>query len=335
MISSPLVSIILPVYNVEKYLERCINSIINQSYRNLEIILINDGSTDHSTDIIEKYLNDQRIIYVNKCNSGQSDSRYIGYNMSTGEFVYFVDSDDFLEPNAIEVLLNTALSNNADFSCCRYRIIDSNLNVVKESKLFQQQYFDNNKIILSDALQIKNIKFTLWSKLFNKTFLEENGLKPERRIKLHDDCMFTFLCSIYARRVAFTNEILYNVVQHENSISRIPKPLMVTIYDMIFDILKKQLEKTSKFKDNRDYFYYSYAKSILYALMLACTRSRTFSQYKKIWESINPNSLYYSKELKTCIKHNFLKLYIPLAISKRPFIYYTLSSTIFRNKFKH
>ena len=106
---SKLVSVIIPVYNVERYLKKCIDSILNQTYKNLEIILVDDGSTDCSSKICDEYAkNDTRILVIHKANGGQSEARNIGISESKGEYIFFVDSDDYIEYNAIETMLEIA-----------------------------------------------------------------------------------------------------------------------------------------------------------------------------------------------------------------------------------
>lgn len=119
-----VISVIIPVYNIEKYLDRCLESIINQSYTNLEIILIDDGSTDNSGKICDDYKNqDNRIIVVHKKNEGVSQARNLGISIATGEFLSFVDGDDTVEKDMFLTLINNAYKYNADFSCCGVRFI--------------------------------------------------------------------------------------------------------------------------------------------------------------------------------------------------------------------
>ena len=108
-----LVSIIVPVYNVEKYLERCIDSLVNQTLKDIEIILVDDGSTDDSGNICDKYAKkDKRIKVIHKENGGLSDARNIGLSIANGRYLQFVDSDDFIHKQMIEILYNTIINNN-------------------------------------------------------------------------------------------------------------------------------------------------------------------------------------------------------------------------------
>ena len=113
------ISVIVPIYNVEKYLEKCLDSIINQTYKNLEIILVNDGSTDSCRDIMEKYAKlDKRIIIVDKTNGGLSDARNAGTKIATGKLISYIDSDDYIEKDMIEYLYKGIKEYNSDISIC-------------------------------------------------------------------------------------------------------------------------------------------------------------------------------------------------------------------------
>lgn len=116
-----LISIIVPVYNVEKYLEHCLNSIINQTYKNLEIILVNDGSTDNSLEICESFKQkDSRIKIITKGNGGLSSARNEGLKIAKGNYISFVDSDDWIDADFIKALYNNLISTDSDMSTCEF-----------------------------------------------------------------------------------------------------------------------------------------------------------------------------------------------------------------------
>ena len=115
----PLISVVVPVYNVEKYLEQCVNSIINQTYDNLEIILVNDGSKDKSPYLCDELAKkDSRISVIHKENGGPAETRNVGTEKASGEYIAFVDSDDWIHPKYIEILYNNLKENNAEISIC-------------------------------------------------------------------------------------------------------------------------------------------------------------------------------------------------------------------------
>ena len=115
-----LVSIIVPIYNVENYLERCLQALKNQTYKNLDIILVNDGSKDNSEAIAKKYLDDERFHLYSKDNGGLSDARNYGMKYAKGKYICFIDSDDYIELDYIEVLLTNMVEKNADISICNF-----------------------------------------------------------------------------------------------------------------------------------------------------------------------------------------------------------------------
>ena len=118
-----LISIIVPIYNVENYLRQCLDSIMSQSYQNFECLLINDGSPDHSADICREYVEkDSRFKYFEKDNGGVSSARNLGIELSKGEYITFIDSDDWVDSDYLEVLYNALIDENADISVSTYKI---------------------------------------------------------------------------------------------------------------------------------------------------------------------------------------------------------------------
>ena len=172
----PLISVILPVYNAEKYLEKCIDSVLNQTYSNLELIVVNDGSTDNSLDIIKRYINiDHRVILIDKPNSGQSSCRELAFGISNGQYLYFIDSDDYMEPQGLKSMLDTITKYNADFCCCRRQMVDESMQIINTTPVFAQNYIEGNFRIFQYAITAHIIKSALWTKMFRKEFLEKEN----------------------------------------------------------------------------------------------------------------------------------------------------------------
>ena len=166
-----LISVIIPVFNVEKYLERCIKSIINQTYKNLEILLINDGSTDKSIEICHRYLEfDSRIILLNKENGGLSSARNLGIDKAKGEYISFVDSDDFIHELMYETLVSNLEKNDCDIS-----IIES-FDVIEDKDFIFELKNTNNSIVYSKEEAIANYLdgnfIPAWGKLYRKELFE-------------------------------------------------------------------------------------------------------------------------------------------------------------------
>ena len=118
--SMPIISVIVPVYNVEKYLSKCLESILNQSFSQFELILVNDGSTDNSELIFNKYLYDKRLIVINKSNGGLSSARNAGLDVARGEYIIFIDSDDYINNKMFEILYNEMIRSKSDIIICDY-----------------------------------------------------------------------------------------------------------------------------------------------------------------------------------------------------------------------
>lgn len=165
----PLISVIIPVYNVEKYLERCIESVCNQSYKNLEIILIDDGSTDGSGRICDKKREgDVRIIVYHKENGGQGTARNKGLDLCSGKYITFLDSDDMMESSCIEELYDFLVKNNLDISACNYARYTEDGHMIS---LFEEKYDDfivNGIEAQRRIWYAECINLAPWGKLYRK-----------------------------------------------------------------------------------------------------------------------------------------------------------------------
>lgn len=169
------VSVIVPIYNVEKYLEKCIDSIISQTYSNIEIILINDGSTDNSELICKKYENtDRRIRYYKKENGGLSSARNFGIDRANGDYLVFVDSDDYVSKEMISILLNVAILNNADIVECNFlefsennKIKESNIDNIVDSKCYSSYEAINSLVCNTGITPIA------WNKIYKRQIFSQ------------------------------------------------------------------------------------------------------------------------------------------------------------------
>lgn len=175
------ISIIVPVYNVEKYLGKCIDSILNQTYKNFELILVDDGSTDSSKTICEVYSKkDNRIKLFHKTNGGLSDARNYGINHSNGEYLLFIDSDDFIHNHYLEILYNTIEKNNADLVICKYKSVYEKDNVTFDipDKIDIQKYDRSQvyeKMFLQDGIDVSAV-----AKIYKKSiFIDNNIMFPK------------------------------------------------------------------------------------------------------------------------------------------------------------
>lgn len=216
----PLISIIIPVFNLEKYIEKCVDSLLNQTYDNIEIILINDGSSDNSGALCDKLQSaDCRVVSIHQPNEGVSRSRNKGLDIMKGEYVTFVDGDDYVSPDFVEVLYNAISATNADISTCgHYRVnFDGSLN-----KIFSLSDNPEEIILLSGKDSIKNMFYgnicsaSSGSKLYNKKFFKTLRF-PD--YVMGEDTFVVYHAFRDASVIAHTNKPLYYYVQHEMSVT--------------------------------------------------------------------------------------------------------------------
>lgn len=206
------VSIIIPVYNTFDFLNRCLDSIVNQSYNNLEIILINDGSTDNSLDICNEYMKkDSRIIVINKKNNGVSAARNDGIKKASGDFICFFDSDDSVESNMIEILLNNMIINNVDLSICDYSIINGSNAKPKTNNSF---LIDNREDYHRNYYLYQGY---LWNKMFKTSLVKKISFNES--IHCCEDELFITQYVEYCDSFYYDNRKLYNYYIRNNSSS--------------------------------------------------------------------------------------------------------------------
>lgn len=231
------VSIIIPVYNVEKYIKQCLKSVLNQTYKNLEIILVNDGTKDNSMKVIEEYLQDERIIIINKENGGLSSARNSGLDKVTGEYIYFLDSDDWLEENALEILINN--SSDIDIVRGNFNYYDEIKNTKRLPK-FRLEYNKNleGKFLLQDGVEVM-----VWNKLYKTSFIKKNNLKFVEGI-IHEDEEFTFKTYMLNPKVKYLEKVTYNYrVNRANSITNDSKKnSSINSLGKIIENFEKQLK---------------------------------------------------------------------------------------------
>ena len=209
-----MVSVIIPVYNVEKYLRRCLDSVVGQTYKDLEIILVDDGSTDGSTEICEEYAKkDSRIRFLRKQNGGLSSARNAGLLVATGEYVTFVDSDDYIEDFTYERLILNIEKTGAEICVCGSNtILEDGVVVAKD--FFEEKIYDTEQIINNFIL---NLKTSVWNKLYNRKIIK-NVVFPNGRIH-GEDLVFNLNIMYSGIKMSSIPDCCYNYIKRENSIT--------------------------------------------------------------------------------------------------------------------
>ena len=215
--NSKIISIIVPIYNSEKYLERCINSILNQTYTNFELILINDGSKDSSLKICRKYASkDNRIVVIDKENEGVSIARNMGIQRAKGELISFVDADDYIEKTFLEDMLNIMSKYNVDYVTCGYnRVYDDHTehinNDLSEICMTSYEYLNN-------LLNVQKGYGFVHMKLINKSKIE--NIRFDSTLAVAEDALFNVMICANLDNVVIYNKPLYNYYFNANSVVR-------------------------------------------------------------------------------------------------------------------
>lgn len=194
------ISVIVPVYNAEKYLELCIQSICNQTYENIEIILVNDGSTDGSLSICKHYVKkDSRIKLINQENSGSSIARNTGLDNATGNIISFVDSDDYIKEHMFETMLNLMITHKLD-------VVEIERNAKSDHKRFDNSFIIENQVEAAERI-IKTTAFQVWKRIYKRSLINDMRFIPNI---IHQDAFYTIDVLNRINKIGFLNSPLYH-----------------------------------------------------------------------------------------------------------------------------
>lgn len=248
----PLISVIVPVYNTEKYLDRCLQSIINQSFEDFEIICVNDGSTDKCEEILENYATtDNRVVVLHQENNGQASARNKGLSCAKGKYICFVDSDDWVETNALEEYVSH-MSDDVDIVVSGFQIDDegaANPEILRNLQKLCDVETDGI-IRIDDDLIINKITVMVGGKLFRARLLKENGITFLDGYKMEDNA-FTTEYLIHSRNCFFIKKRLYHYVQRPNSTVYSKNYDSSDAFLFQFDYLYKRLEQYGLLKNHK------------------------------------------------------------------------------------
>ena len=287
------ISVIIPIYNSKRYLEKCLNSIVNQTFKDIEIICINDGSKDNSEKILENFaLTDKRIKIINSKHRGISFARNKGIEIAKGKYCYFVDSDDWIELNTLEKLINIAENNNVDV------VIHNALNVIEDDSCIKeakrvQKYFDKrNKPngIYDVPLDInRNITCTPWNKLYKMEIINKFNCKFPNGL-IHEDVLFLWEYIIHCKNYYYLEDKLYYYFRRQDS-----TVIMANYSRRALDILRihkliyKTVEKQKDIRLYQPYITDYYLRTTEYLLEHTTGKYRklAFKLIKEYYETIN------------------------------------------------
>lgn len=304
------ISIIVPVFKVEEYLDRCVNSLINQTYKNIEIILVDDGSPDKCPEICDEYaLKYDNVTVIHKDNGGLSEARNYGLKNSTGEYILYVDSDDWIEIDSCEKLIQ-GMKHNVDIVVGSYKEVKNGETIIKKhSNILQDKIYEAKDYTISSIRQDEWYA-PAWLNLYRKSFLIENNLFYKVGINFEDMEMLPRLF-LSDPKVTYVDYPFYNYFIRENSI--MTSSFTDEKAKMIVDIFNNWMTMFLKVDDIE---YRKYMYGILVKYYIATARQRNFYDwrvdgldFKFAWKY----SLDSKERLKSILFNFFPKFYVKLA----------------------
>lgn len=302
-----LVSIIIPIFNKEEYLDKCLSSIRQQTYANIEIIMIDDGSIDNSKEICEEYVNkDKRFSYYYQKNSGVSVARNYGLSLSRGKWIMFVDPDDYLDLTIIEKLISKVDDETDIISCCCNAVINNNLvlnEFFESDRIFEQNFDDKSELIMALMNEQYNAKYNRytaigvpWAKLYRKSFILKNNLKFDKDLKRMQDNIFNMYAFDKANKIVYINKPLYfYCCDNIMNINKKYDPLCINYFSKIINIRKNYLDRSKLIKSKE--IEQEFNKEV-YKLITVMVGKYFFNNKN------TKNSIERSKELKKFIANN-------------------------------
>lgn len=243
------VSVIVAAYNIENYIERCLESLVNQTLKDIEIIVVNDGSTDNTCLKVEKFLNrDKRAILINQENKGSIEARKSGLNIAKGEYILFVDGDDWLELNALKILYENAIKNNSDIVLYQaFRSYDNGKEVFRMHAKCKE--YSLEEVFLGKIFP------SLCSKFIKLDYIKSNNIQFPSNISFAEDLATVTSLFIFNPKVSDEDTPLYNYYRRSNSITNQINSKVLEI-DEAFNFIKKTLHTHEIYVENKDKFEY-------------------------------------------------------------------------------
>ena len=272
----PLISIIIPVYKVEKYLEKCIKSVLDQTYKNIQIILVDDGSPDNCGNICDNYAKiDNRIEVIHKANGGLSEARNVGLKVARGEYIGFVDSDDYVSNEMFENLYNTLISNDVDVSICNFYTVINNKNIIKNADNGVEIY--NKLEILKEILLDKKIQSYAWNKLYKRELFKDIEYPVGKK---YEDIGTTFYILEKCNKIAVSGSPEYYYITRGDSI--VNNNTEGTVIDYISLISDRYDYIDKKYKELKKYNDYYITKTLITAYTDAYYLKNNSEEFLKI-----------------------------------------------------
>jgi glycosyltransferase involved in cell wall biosynthesis len=264
MKTNPKISIIIPVYNVEKYIQECIDSVLSQTFTDFECIIINDGSTDNSGNICDEYAEkDKRIKIIHKKNGGVSSARNAGLDIAKGEWIVFVDGDDWVDEKYLEFLYGNAVTCNVDVSICGVNVFEDGLIYHSDKSVSSVTLTPKEAILIMFDIKASFSGFSV-NKLFKKQLLDKNSLKYDESVSYMEDVRFFYELFKMAGKIYYSSQPYYFYRQINTSVTR--QAGFTTAVDTAIAVLDDLYAREQDFEIQQKIFlnkiYFIYRKGI-------------------------------------------------------------------------
>ena len=274
------VSVVVPIYNVEEYLERCIESLVKQTLEDIEIILVNDGSRDKSGTIAQEFQKKypDKIKYVEKENGGLSDARNYGMKYATGEYIAFLDSDDYIEKNAYKVMYKKAKEEDSDYVEC-----DFIWEYPEKSKKDEQIKYANKNEMLAF------VRVVAWNKLIRREVITNNNIEFPKGLR-YEDVEITYKLIPHINKFSYVNEFFIHYTQRQNSIANVQNEKTAEIFEVLDNVITyyKQNNFYDEYKEELEYNYARYLLcSSLKRICKIPDNQKRKELINKTWDNLN------------------------------------------------
>ncbi|WP_066291387.1 glycosyltransferase [Bacillus sp. FJAT-29937] len=320
------VSIIIPVYNNEKFLKKCLDSVINQTMSQIEIIIVNDGSTDGSLMILKDYAkSNSKIILLNQENAGQATAINRALNIACGEYIAFIDADDYMEHNMIESLFNEAKLSNVDLVICNWDKVDTDGNILSyhDHSDFDKKIFNRKEIIQEFLLNKKElVEGFSWNKLIKRSIFDEYNIRYPN-IK-YEDIPTIFKVLTKVNKCKFINKKLYHYVQHNNSITNTKSKKNIIGFIEALQMIQYILIEEKMLPEYKEAYFIYKSNRLLSEYIASRDVVKGSKELSKVFETVL-QSLKIKEYIKLNKSKNF-KLLVKVLLYKTHLLYLSIAA---------
>lgn len=278
----PIISVIVPVYGVENYIAKSMRSLLNQTFTNFEAIIINDGTLDNSIEVAKSIIKDDpRFIFLNKENGGQSSARNMGLDHAKGKYISFLDPDDYLDINFLNLLYNAIVDNKSDIAISGMNFVSQDGTILNKYVSDLKKYYKDDDILLLN----RSISISLCNKLYCAKIFQNIRL-PEGII--YEDDYTTFQL-VYNRSIAIVNQYLYNYVQRKGSTVYSYSPIFLKSYLAVFNNYKKFLIKKNIYPAHKSTYEYGYLNRFVFRSLIhfSCYSPNYEDDIEQFWNVVD------------------------------------------------